>query len=252
MDKYIPIIDTLGLQDEGVITAEIALGEYEKLPEHIDTAVLFFDHSPAPEMIEKSTVLFRFVAASSVVNQYVYDDQIVLAFSPLGGAAAAGLIEELRAFGVNRIIACGSSGLIGEFDASKFLLVNKAIRDEGTSYHYLEASLYVETDPVFTKQIELELKHHKLTYGEGIAWTTDGFYRETKAKINLRKTQGAVAVEMECASMAAVCKYYQMPFAQILYFSDIVKQEGWSGFRTDRHAVKEIISNIVIDIACKI
>ena len=245
----IPIIETKGLNEKGVILPEDVLQTEKKLPAHIDTAVIFFDHSPENILIEDSDLLFNFVAASSVLPQYVYKRKIVLAFSPLGGPAAGGLIEELRAYGIKKVIACGSSGLIGDIDASHFLLVDKAIRDEGLSYHYLEPSVYVQTSRALNQEIETYFKDHHLKYLEGICWTTDAFFRETKSRIQMRKEQGAVAVDMECASMAAVCQYHHMSFSQILYFSDIVKQDGWSGFVENRKNIKDVINKIIINIA---
>ncbi|MBI9008974.1 MAG: nucleoside phosphorylase [Tenericutes bacterium] len=254
MKKDIPIIDTIGMEEEGIITAKKVFESrnISKLPNHITTAVVLFDHSPSPIVLEKSKELFEFVAAASVVKQYIYDNKIVLAYSPLGGPAAGGLIEELLAFGVKKIIACGSSGLIGDFHAEKFMIVTKAIRDEGLSYFYLEPSLYVDTDKELNKKIEEELTKRHLDYEEGITWTTDAFYRETRSRINKRKEQGAIAVEMECASMAAVCRYRNIPFSQILYFSDIVKQEGWSDFLDTRKSVKAIITKVILDFACEL
>ncbi|MFA7560955.1 MAG: nucleoside phosphorylase [Candidatus Izemoplasmatales bacterium] len=251
MKKYIPIIDTIGLEEEGIITAKKVFESrgLSKLPDYITTALVLFDSKPSQEILSKSRELFKFVAASSVLSQYVYDEKIVVAYSPLGGPSAGGLVEELLAFGIKRIIACGSSGLICDFSAEKFLIVSKAIRDEGLSYYYLEPSLYVDTDKDQNNKIEEEIKKHHLKYGEGIAWTTDAFYRETKSRMKLRKEQGAIAVEMECASMAAVCKYREVPFSQVLYFSDIVKQEGWSDFLDTRASIKEKINRIMLDIA---
>lgn len=244
----IPIIETIGLNEKGLISAEDVLKTDKLLPDYIDLALIFFDHSPDQDLIDECELLFNFIAASSVLPQYIYKDKIVISYAPLGGPAAGGLIEELRAYGVKKIIACGSSGLIGDIDASNFLLVTKAIRDEGLSYQYLEPSIYVETSKSLNDIIKAHLQTHNLKYIEGIAWTTDGFFRETKSRIALRKEQGAIAVEMECASMAAVCEYYQMPFAQILYFSDIVKQDGWSGFVDKRKNIKNIINKVMINI----
>lgn len=245
----IPIIDVIGLDEKGIITPEDTLKNEKRLPKDIDIAVLFFDHSPAQELLDDCQLLFNFVAASSKLSQYIYKEKIVLAFSPLGGPAAGGLIEELHGLGVQRVIACGSCGLIEEIDTTRLLLVNKAIRDEGTSYHYLKPSLYVDTSDVLNKEIESYLIKHNIGFTENIVWTTDGFFRETKSRINKRKSQGAVAVDMECASMAAVCKYRQMEFSQILYFSDIVKQEGWSGFVENRRTIKNTVNKIIINIA---
>lgn len=251
MKKHVPIIDQLGFNEEGLISAEkmFASRNIDKLPPHITTALVLFDPRPSQEILDKSKELYKFVAASSILSQYVYDNKIVLAYAPLGGPATGGLIEELLAFGIKKIIACGSSGLIGDFPKENFLIVSKAIRDEGLSYHYLEPSLFVETDQNQNQLIEAALKKHHLDYGQGITWTTDAFYRETTSRMNMRKKQGAIAVEMECASIAAVCKYRNVPFSQVLYFSDIVKQEGWSNFLDTRASIKEKINKIMIEIA---
>lgn len=248
----IPIIETKGLNEKGIILPEDVLKIDQKLPSNIDTALVLFDHSPEKDLIEDSELFFNFVAASTILPQYIYKKSIVLAFAPLGGPSAGGLIEELRAYGIKRVIACGSSGLIGDIDASNFLLVKKAIRDEGLSYHYLEPSTYVETSKHLNHLIEQYLLDHQLRYIEGIVWTTDGFFRETQSRMNIRKDQGAVAVDMECASMAAVCQFHKMEFSQVLYFSDIVKQDGWSGFVENRKNIKDVINKIMLNIALEI
>lgn len=252
MNKNIPIIETRGLDEKGVITAEMLLSSYEKLPKHITTSVMLFDKDPSKEILKHCKLLFNFIGASSVIPQYIYKDSIVVSYAPLGSAAAGGLLEELIVLGVKKVIACGSSGLVGDFDPSHFLLVNKAIRDEGLSYHYLEPSTYVETTVELNNLIKIELEELNLEYEEGITWTTDAFYRETKSRIEIRKKEGAIAVEMECAGLAAVAKYRNIQFSQLLYFSDIVKQDAWSGFLEERPSIKEKINKLVIDIAQRI
>ncbi|MFA7107074.1 MAG: nucleoside phosphorylase [Candidatus Izemoplasmatales bacterium] len=252
MENKIPILEREGLNEEGIITAKEMFESrgISKLATDINTAVIFFDNNPSEEILKDSKEFFSFVAASSVLKQYIYKEKIVLAYSPLGGPAAGGLVEELIAFGVKRFIACGSSGLISDFPTDHFLLVTKAIRDEGLSYHYLEPSVFVDLDYNLNQEIESKLKGKNLKYIEGITWTTDAFYKETAKRMMIRKNQGAVAVEMECASIAAVCKFRNIPFSQILYFSDIVKQEGWSSFLDSRASIKEMINKVVLDIAC--
>lgn len=248
----IPILETEGLDERGIISPNIILDDCDKLPKHINTAVMLFDGHPDEELLKDAKPLFRFVGASYRLQQYLYKDSIVLAYAPLGSAAAGGLLEEFIAIGIKKVIACGSSGLIGDFDPKDILLVSKAIRDEGLSYHYMEPSLYVDTDKELNKVIEAKLQKRNITFKEGIAWTTDAFYRETKSRIAIRKEQGAVAVEMECAGMAAVSKFRNTKFSQVLYFSDIVNQEAWSGFLTTRRSIKDIINKIVVDIAMEL
>ncbi len=245
----IPIIETRGLDEKGIIDPSIILEKNDKLPKHINVAVMLFDRTPDENLMKHCKVFFEFKGASSIIPQYIYKNQIVLSYGPLGSAAAGGLLEELIALGVRKVIACGSSGLIGDFEASKFLLVNKAIRDEGLSYHYIAPSKYIETNSILNDFIKKELNSRDILFEEGITWTTDGFFRETKTRIELRKQEGAIAVEMECAGLAAVAKFRNIQFSQLLYFSDIVDQEAWSGFLSKRKDFKEIINKVVIEIA---
>ncbi|MFK5884101.1 MAG: nucleoside phosphorylase [Candidatus Izemoplasma sp.] len=247
--KKIPILETKGLDEQGIISPDIILNDCDKLPEYIDTAVMLFDGHPDKELLKDAKPLFKFIGASFRIQQYLYKDSIVLAYAPLGSAAAGGLLEELIALGVKKTIACGSSGLIGNFDKKNILLVSKAIRDEGLSYHYLEPSLYVETDKELNTEVKNQFQKRNILFEEGITWTTDAFYRETKSRIEIRKQEGAVAVEMECAGLAAVSKFRKTQFSQILYFSDIVNQDAWSGFLNERRSVKDIVNKIAVDIA---
>ena len=131
----------------------------------------------------------------------------------------------------------------------KFVVVKKAVRDEGVSYHYLNPATYVETDDSINKELECFLKNKGFEFFNGITWTTDAYYRETKQKIEMAKALGAISVEMECASWSAVAKYRGFKFSQILYFSDLVKQDAWSrlielsnGYHTEK---KDIIVLLV-------
>ena len=183
----IPILETKGLDEKGIISPNIILNDYDKLPEDIDTAVMLFDGYPDEELLKDSKPLFRFVGASYRLQQYIYKNSIVLAYAPLGSAAAGGLLEELIALGIKKTIACGSSGLIGDFDPKNVLLVSKAIRDEGLSYHYMEPSLFVETDKELNELVENELQKKNIVFEEGITWTTDAFYREKIGRASCRE-----------------------------------------------------------------
>lgn len=87
------------------------------------------------------------------------------------------------------------------------IIPNKAFRDEGISYHYLPESESVELNKEYRELFKKVLQENNYDYIEGATWTTDGFYRETREKMEQFKEKGAVCVEMEGASIAAVCKY---------------------------------------------
>ena len=217
--------------------------------------MIFYDSSHKNRFFKKLKVVFRFHCGSVFTNVYMYKN-VLIAISPLGAPAVASLMEELALFGIKEFIAVGSAGCLNESYKDKFILVDKAIRDEGLSYHYLKPSVFVEPDLELTNKLEDYLKTNKLDYVRSVTWTNDAFYRETKQKVEMAINLGAVAVEMECAAWCAVAKYRNIKFAQILYFSDVVKQESWSRIvqlkKGYDNTLKDLILDLVKDMAVKI
>ena len=146
----------------------------------------------------------------------------------VGAPLAAGLLEEVIALGCRKFIACGGAGVLDKDIAVGHLLVpTAAVRDEGTSYHYLPPARLVEADPSAVAAIEQVLRKHNINYLLTKTWTTDAFYRETPTKVQLRKSEGCLAVEMEAAAFFAVAQFRGVPFAQILYGGDDVSSVQW-------------------------
>lgn len=189
--------------------------------------IIFYDNPDDNEFLKDLPVVYLLHAASTITKVFEYKNSLI-AISPLGGPSAGLLMEEVSVFGINEFIAIGSSGCLEPSVQDKFLLVDKAIRDEGLSYHYLKPSTYVSTNKQLSKEVQEFLKSRDFKFIKGITWTTDAYYRETKQKINMAKSLGAVCVEMECASWCAVAQFRKFKFAQVLYFSDLVQQEAWT------------------------
>jgi len=146
----------------------------------------------------------------------------------VGAPLAAGLLEEVIAHGCRRFIACGGAGVLDKDIAVGHIVVpSAAIRDEGTSYHYLSPSREVQPSPEGVAAIEKVLQQHHCPYVVGKTWTTDGFYRETPAKVQLRKSEGCLTVEMEAAAFFAVAHFRGVLFAQMLYGGDDVSGIDW-------------------------
>jgi uridine phosphorylase len=102
-----------------------------------------------------------------------------------------------------------------------------AIRDEGTSYHYLPPGREVEADAVSVAAIVATLERHKVPFVMGKTWTTDALYRETRIKVEQRVAEGCLAVEMEAAACFAVASFRGVPFGQLLYAGDDLSGEQW-------------------------
>lgn len=146
--------------------------------------------------------------------------ELVFVQAPLGGAGAVQIMEQLIAGGVREIIAAGCCGALVEDTEGSFYIPTAALRQEGTSYHYLPPSREIELDSEPIEAISKVLKRAGLKFRTCKTWTTDGFYRETKEMIQYRKSEGYSVVEMECASLAACARMRGVLFGQILFTAD--------------------------------
>lgn len=147
-------------------------------------------------------------------------EELCLCRAPLGGSAAVQLLDFLLGHGVTQVIATGSCGVLSPLPENAFLIPEKALRDEGASYHYLSPARFVETSPRLNAALSQTLKARGLSFFPCTTWTTDGFFRETEEMVSYRRNEGCSVVEMECASMAACTAFRGAEFAQLLYTAD--------------------------------
>ena len=138
----------------------------------------------------------------------------------MGSAAAVQVLEYLIAGGVTKIISVGSCGVLEDIPENRFLIPVSALRDEGTSYHYLPPSREVEISKAGINAIESALSQKNIPYWEVKTWTTDGFYRETVEMVQYRKEEGCQVVEMECSALAACAKFRKVTWAMLLFSAD--------------------------------
>jgi uridine phosphorylase len=153
----------------------------------------------------------------------------VSVFQPgVGAPLAAALMEEVIASGCRKIIACGGAGVLdSKIAVGSVLVPTAAMRDEGTSFHYLPPGREIEADGKVVSVIENVLRKKGIEYKKVKTWTTDGPYRETPAKIKLRKGEGCLTVEMESAAFMAVAQFREVLFGQLLYGGDDISGTGW-------------------------
>ncbi|MBR6526034.1 MAG: nucleoside phosphorylase [Clostridia bacterium] len=144
----------------------------------------------------------------------------------LGGSASAALMEEVLVMGAKRILVFGSCGTLEKGIAEgRLILPTHAYRDEGTSYHYLPADDFIDV-PTHNKLSDV-FTDLNIPFISGKTWTTDAFYRETAELAKVRREQGCIAVEMECASLMAVGKFRNKEIYQFLYAADSLSGDKW-------------------------
>ena len=147
-------------------------------------------------------------------------ENVCLCQAPVGAAPATQILDWLIGYGVEEIITGGCCGALADFQENVFIIPYKALRDEGTSYHYMKPSRFVEINKTAMKAIEKSITEHGLQYREVITWSTDGFYRETKEKVAYRKEEGCEVVEMECSALAACAAFRNVIWGCILFTAD--------------------------------
>lgn len=161
----------------------------------------------------------------------------------IGSAMSAALLEEAIAFGCQKFIACGGAGVLNkDIAVGHLIVVSSALRDEGTSYHYLPPSREVVANETGVQALVRALGNRSLPHRVGKTWTTDAPYRETPAKIARRREEGCLTVEMESAGMMAVAQFRGVTFGQVLYGGDDLSGAEWDN--RDWQSRKDVRENL--------
>jgi uridine phosphorylase len=125
----------------------------------------------------------------------------------VGAPVVAVLVEDLAAYGVKRFISIGIAGSVQETGrAGDLVIAEQALRDEGTSYHYLPADHAALANRSLQRQLERALRESGTGYMAGSTWTTDAPYRETLTEYKRHQKAGILTVEMEAAAFYVVAQ----------------------------------------------
>ena len=145
----------------------------------------------------------------------------------VGGPYSVLVAEQLAASGAKVIVGLTSAGRIrADLKIPSLVLATGAIRDEGTSYHYLPPGRIVAAPQPVLVYLRRELARLPIPLTEGILWTTDAPYRETYGQLERHSSEGAVAVEMQAASLFAFSKRQGTPVAIVAHVSNAVDYDG--------------------------
>lgn len=125
----------------------------------------------------------------------------------VGAPFAVLVAEQMFVSGCELLISITSSGRINNLDSkTRFLLIEKALRDEGTSGHYIAPSQYSHINTNVLRHLKKHFKTAPVSVRGGSSWTTDAPYRETPSAIEQAKTLNIDCVEMEAAALYAFAK----------------------------------------------
>jgi uridine phosphorylase len=157
--------------------------------------------------------------------EFSYHNRVYRVVGNAVGASFAVLVaEELFASGCRLLLSVTSAGQILDVAPPPyFVLIDKALRDEGTSYHYLPPSTYSDADPGILACLKPLLSWQSQKVIAGATWTTDAPFRETESAIQSAQGQGILGVEMEAAALYAFARARGKP---VICFAQITNRMG--------------------------
>jgi uridine phosphorylase len=188
MTTSAPILEFDG-EPEAILEPRKIIPPLPTMPTH---GVICFFKDVITHFVQLGLAQEIYTMGSEMDNHPVYVHEVkgkrVALFHPgVGAPLAAGLLEEVIALGCRNFVACGGAGVLNRELALGHLVVpTAAVRDEGTSYHYLPPTREVSASPAAVAAIERTLQQRNVPYTLGKTWTTDAIYRETRARMARR------------------------------------------------------------------
>lgn len=105
-----------------------------------------------------------------------------------------------------------------------FVIIDRALRDEGTSYHYAEPAEFAEADAGLVAAVARAVEGLPITCRIGASWTTDAPFRETVQAIENARERGILAVEMEAAALYAFARLHDVPVLCLAHVTNSMGQ----------------------------
>jgi len=154
---------------------------------------------------------------------------VVLTGFGLGAPIVAAQAEELIALGARRLVSVAlAGGIQPTLEPGSTVLVDAALRDEGTSHHYLAPGTAVCADLELTDRLATGLDRHGVRYERGTTWSTDAPYRETREEAVRHAAEGVLVVDMEMAALFAVARVRGVAAAGVLVAGDSLAGGVWT------------------------
>lgn len=161
----------------------------------------------------------------------------------IGAPVVSILIEELKFYGIKKIITLGFAGALQKYlDIGDIVICDKAIRDEGTSHHYLKSEKYAFSSQNLLQIIIAYFDQLHQKYFLGTSWTTDAPFRETLPEITQYQNEGVLTVDMESAALFAIGKYLDVDVSSLFVVSDSLAESIWQSNENNKNLNTKLIN----------
>ena len=145
----------------------------------------------------------------------------------IGGPYTVLIAEQMAVCGMKAVVGLASAGRIGrEVPLPGIVVADEAVRDEGTSLHYLLAAETVQCDQALAERLSEAMGAVGLPVRQGRVWTTDAPYRETRSQINHWASRGVLAVEMQAASLFAFGRARGVSTGLVAHVTNAIDHDG--------------------------
>ncbi len=160
----------------------------------------------------------------------------------IGGPYAVLIAEQLKASGAEVVLGLTSAGRVSaSLPLPSLVVVEHAIRDEGTSYHYLSPGNAVQSNPQLAHALEEGVKTLGLPTLRGAVWTTDAPYRETQRQLDEHAANGVLAVEMQAASLLAFSEARGTPVGVVALVTNATDHAEENFSKGSHHFGKQLL-----------
>jgi len=248
------IIDTFDSKSAEILTAHDMIQQNSAVPETVISVFTEDFIELLKDTVNPTVVGALFAGAQIPIYSFQYSGKTIGFFrSSIGGAATAGLLEEIAAMGAKKVLYFGSCGSLDkDITAGHLLIPTAAYRDEGTSYHYAPPSDFIEVQSA--DRLAEIFDELSVPYKMTKTWTTDAIYRETHDNMAKRKSLGCSVVEMECASIMAAAHFRGIKAYQFLYAADCLDGEQWDSRILGKMSddMRERIFKVAIETAIRL
>lgn len=164
----------------------------------------------------------------------------------IGGPYAVLIAEQMLASGVEVVVGLTSAGRVSSrLPLPSLVVPTRALRDEGTSFHYLPPSRFVDAPAQIGDALESFLEETGLPVHRGPVWTTDAPYRETAEQLRRHADAGLLAVEMQAASLFALAQTRGAHIGVVAHVTNAVDHDGRDFDKGDDALSLRILERIV-------
>jgi uridine phosphorylase len=168
----------------------------------------------------------------------------------VGASFAVLVAEELFASGCQLLISLTSAGqIVSAGQPPYFVVIDRSLRDEGTSYHYAPPSEFADADSTLVKKAAMALAQSGLLGVVGASWTTDAPFRETTRAIEAARTKGILAVEMEAAALYTFARSAGVRVLCLAHVTNTMGQAGDDFEKGEADGTREALAALAVIVA---